>query len=72
MIKFNQLLKRLYVSGLLTLLNNAGIGSGLNKVGNNNDTAWLKLDDVNLNGVVHIMHHELSQMAKQKTELSLT
>jgi NAD(P)-dependent dehydrogenase (short-subunit alcohol dehydrogenase family) len=47
-------------------LNNAGIGSGLNKVGNNNDTAWLKVVDVNLNGVVHIMQHELSQMAKQK------
>ncbi|MFT5251920.1 MAG: NAD(P)-dependent dehydrogenase (short-subunit alcohol dehydrogenase family) [Flavobacteriales bacterium] len=47
-------------------LNNAGIGSSLNKVGNKNDTAWLKVIDVDLNGVVHIMHHELSQMAKQK------
>jgi hypothetical protein len=25
-----------------------------------------------LNGALHTMHHELSQMAKQKTELSLT
>jgi NAD(P)-dependent dehydrogenase (short-subunit alcohol dehydrogenase family) len=47
-------------------LNNTGIGRGLKKVCINNDKAWLKLMDVSLNGALHIMHHELSQMAKQK------
>jgi NAD(P)-dependent dehydrogenase (short-subunit alcohol dehydrogenase family) len=47
-------------------LNNTGIGSGLKNVCINNDKAWLKLMDVSLNGALHTMHHELSQMAKQK------
>jgi NADP-dependent 3-hydroxy acid dehydrogenase YdfG len=64
-------LKTISLFGTLDVaLNNTGIGSGLKSI--NNDKAWLKLMDVSLNGALHTMHHELSQMAKQKTELSLT
>jgi NADP-dependent 3-hydroxy acid dehydrogenase YdfG len=65
-------LKTISLFGTLDVPNNTGIGSGLKKVCINNDKAWLKLMDVSLNGALHTMHHELSQMAKQKTELSLT
>jgi NAD(P)-dependent dehydrogenase (short-subunit alcohol dehydrogenase family) len=59
--------KTISIFGTLDVaLNNAGIGSGLNNVGKKNDRAWLKVVDVNLNGVLNIMQHELTQMAKQK------
>lgn len=47
-------------------LNNAGIGGEPNKVGDMTQDAWLKVIDVNLNGVFNCMRHELSQMEKQK------
>jgi NAD(P)-dependent dehydrogenase (short-subunit alcohol dehydrogenase family) len=47
-------------------LNNAGIGGEPNKVGDMTQDAWLKVIDVNLNGVFNCMSHELSQMEKQK------
>ena len=47
-------------------LNNAGIRDESNKVKNRVDKAWLKVIDVNLNGVLNVMQQELTHMAKQK------
>jgi NAD(P)-dependent dehydrogenase (short-subunit alcohol dehydrogenase family) len=47
-------------------LNNAGIGGESNKVGDMSEEAWLKVINVNLNGVFNCMKHELTQMSKQK------
>jgi NAD(P)-dependent dehydrogenase (short-subunit alcohol dehydrogenase family) len=47
-------------------LNNAGIGGDANKVGDMSEEAWLKVINVNLNGVFNCMKHELTQMLKQK------
>jgi NAD(P)-dependent dehydrogenase (short-subunit alcohol dehydrogenase family) len=47
-------------------LNNAGIGGEANKVGNMSEEAWIKVINVNLNGVFNCMNHELKQMSKQK------
>jgi NAD(P)-dependent dehydrogenase (short-subunit alcohol dehydrogenase family) len=47
-------------------LNNAGIGGKANKVGDMSEETWLKVINVNLNGVFNCMKHELTQMAKQK------
>jgi len=47
-------------------LNNAGIGGEPFKVGDMTEQAWLKVINVNLNGVFNGMKHELTQMAKQK------
>ncbi len=41
-------------------LNNAGISGEPNKVGDMAQDAWLKVIDVNLNGVFNCMTHELS------------
>jgi len=46
-------------------LNNAGISGEANKVGDMSEEGWLKVIDVNLNGVFNCMKHELAQMAKQ-------
>jgi NAD(P)-dependent dehydrogenase (short-subunit alcohol dehydrogenase family) len=47
-------------------LNNAGIGGEANKTGDMSEAAWLKVINVNLNGVFNCMKHELTQMSKQK------
>ena len=47
-------------------LNNAGIGGEANKVGDMSEEGWLKVVNVNLNGVFNCMKHELKQMVKQK------
>lgn len=47
-------------------LNNAGIGGIANKVGDMSEEAWLKVINVNLNGVFNCMNQELKQMSKQK------
>jgi NAD(P)-dependent dehydrogenase (short-subunit alcohol dehydrogenase family) len=47
-------------------LNNAGIGGESNKIGDMSEDAWLKVINVNLNGVFNCMKHELTQMSKQK------
>lgn len=47
-------------------LNNAGIGGEPNKIADMAQDAWLKVVNVNLNGVFYCMKHELMQMAKQK------
>jgi len=47
-------------------LNNAGIGGEANKVGDMSEEAWLKVINVNLNGIFNCMKHELTQMSKQK------
>jgi NAD(P)-dependent dehydrogenase (short-subunit alcohol dehydrogenase family) len=47
-------------------LNNAGIGGEANKVGNMSEEAWLKVINVNLNGIFNCMNQELKQMSKQK------
>jgi NAD(P)-dependent dehydrogenase (short-subunit alcohol dehydrogenase family) len=47
-------------------LNNAGIGGEANKVGDMSEEAWLKVINVNLNGVFNCMHHELKQMSTRK------
>lgn len=47
-------------------LNNAGIGGTPNKVGDMTEQEWLKVINVNLNGVFNCMKHELAQMTKQK------
>ena len=47
-------------------LNNAGIGGEPNKVGDMTEEGWLKVIDVNLNGVFNCMKHELAQIVKQK------
>jgi NAD(P)-dependent dehydrogenase (short-subunit alcohol dehydrogenase family) len=48
-------------------LNNAGIGGTPNKVGDMSEHDWLKVINVNLNGVFNCMKHELNHMAKQKS-----
>jgi NAD(P)-dependent dehydrogenase (short-subunit alcohol dehydrogenase family) len=48
-------------------LNNAGIGGESNKVGDMTEQGWLKVINVNLNGVFNCMKHELTQMSKQKS-----
>jgi NAD(P)-dependent dehydrogenase (short-subunit alcohol dehydrogenase family) len=47
-------------------LNNAGIGGGAYRVGDMSEEGWLKVINVNLNGVFYCMKHELIQMSKQK------
>ena len=47
-------------------LNNAGIGGEPNKIGDMTEQQWLKVINVNLNGVFNCMKHELAQMSKQK------
>src|SRR5690606_11881089 len=54
-------------SSLDIALNNAGIGGEANKVGEMDQAAWLKVIDINLNGVFNCMRHELKQMSKQKS-----
>jgi NAD(P)-dependent dehydrogenase (short-subunit alcohol dehydrogenase family) len=46
-------------------LNNAGIGGEPNKMGDMSEEAWLKVVNINFNGVFYCMKHELAQMAKQ-------
>jgi len=53
-------------SSLDVALNNAGIGGEANKVGDMSEEAWLKVININLNGVFNCMRHELKQMALQK------
>ncbi len=53
-------------SSLDIALNNAGIGGESNKVGDLSEEAWLKVININLNGVFYCMKHELMQMSKQK------
>ncbi|MEI6349143.1 MAG: SDR family oxidoreductase [Bacteroidota bacterium] len=53
-------------STLDVALNNAGIGGESNKVGDMSVAGWLKVINVNLNGVFYCMKHELVQMSKQK------
>ena len=53
-------------STLDVALNNAGIGGEQNKVGDMSEEAWLKVINVNLNGVFLCMKYELTQMSKQK------
>ncbi len=48
-------------------LNNAGIAGVANKIANMSEHDWLKVIGVNLSGVFNCMHHELKQMAKQKS-----
>jgi NAD(P)-dependent dehydrogenase (short-subunit alcohol dehydrogenase family) len=45
-------------SSLDVALNNAGIGGEPNKVGNMSEEAWLKVINVNLNGISNCMKHE--------------
>ena len=52
--------------GLDVALNNAGIGGESNKIGDMTEQQWLKVINVNLNGVFNCMKHELAQMSKQK------
>lgn len=47
-------------------LNNAGIGGEAKKVGDLSEEAWLKVINVNLNGVFNCMNLELKQMSMQK------
>lgn len=47
-------------------LNNAGIGGTANKVGDLSEESWLKVVNINLNGVFNCMNLELKQMSKQK------
>jgi len=53
-------------SSIDVALNNAGIGGEANKVGDMSEEAWLKVININLNGVFYCMKHELIQMSKQK------
>jgi NAD(P)-dependent dehydrogenase (short-subunit alcohol dehydrogenase family) len=48
-------------------LNNAGIGGEANKVGDMSKEGWLKVININLNGVFYCMKLELVQMSKQKS-----
>jgi NAD(P)-dependent dehydrogenase (short-subunit alcohol dehydrogenase family) len=60
--------KTLSAFGTLDIaLNNAGIGGEANKVGEMSDESWLKVININLNGVFYCMKHELVQMSKQKS-----
>lgn len=47
-------------------LNNAGIGGESHKIGDMSEEAWLKVININLNGIFNCMKHELTQMSKQK------
>jgi NAD(P)-dependent dehydrogenase (short-subunit alcohol dehydrogenase family) len=47
-------------------LNNAGIGGEASRIGDMDESMWLKVIGVNLNGVFNCMKHELHQMSKQK------
>jgi NAD(P)-dependent dehydrogenase (short-subunit alcohol dehydrogenase family) len=59
--------KVISIFGMLDVaLNNAGIGGEANKVGDLSEEAWLKVINVNLNGVFNCMNQELKQMTKQK------
>lgn len=46
-------------------LNNAGVGGETNKVADMSHEGWLKVININLNGVFYCMKHELAQMVKQ-------
>ena len=46
-------------------LNNAGIGGKPNKIGEMPEKDWLKVININLNGMYNCMTHELAYMAKQ-------
>jgi len=46
-------------------LNNAGVGGDAKRVAEVSDEGWLKVINVNLNGVFYCMKYELKQMAKQ-------
>jgi NAD(P)-dependent dehydrogenase (short-subunit alcohol dehydrogenase family) len=48
-------------------LNNAGIGGEANKVGEMSEEGWLKVININLNGVFYCMKFELAQMSMQKS-----
>lgn len=48
-------------------LNNAGISGEANKVGEMSKEGWLKVININLNGIFYCMKHELLQMSKQKS-----
>lgn len=60
----NQVIKTF--QSLDVALNNAGIGGEGNKVGDMSAEGWLKVINVNLNGVFYCMNQELKQMARQK------
>jgi len=47
-------------------LNNAGIGGQANKVGEMPESDWLKVININLNGIFYCMKHELKWMIQQK------
>lgn len=47
-------------------LNNAGISGQASKLEDMSEESWLKVINVNLNGVFNCMKHELVQMSKQK------
>ncbi len=47
-------------------LNNAGIGGEPNKTGDMTAEQWLKVININLNGVFYSMKYELLQMQKQR------
>jgi len=53
-------------SSLDVALNNAGIFGKSNKVGEMDEGDWLKVININLNGVFNCMNLELKQMTKQK------
>ena len=60
--------KTLSTFGTLDIaLNNAGIGGEANKVGEMSEEGWLKVININLNGVFYCMKLELVQMSKQKS-----
>jgi NAD(P)-dependent dehydrogenase (short-subunit alcohol dehydrogenase family) len=48
-------------------LNNAGIGGEANRVGDMSEDGWLKVINVNLNGIFYCMKYELARMTKQKS-----
>jgi NAD(P)-dependent dehydrogenase (short-subunit alcohol dehydrogenase family) len=48
-------------------VNNAGIGGEAGRVGDMTEQQWLKVVNVNLNGVFNCMKHELTQMTIQKS-----
>jgi NAD(P)-dependent dehydrogenase (short-subunit alcohol dehydrogenase family) len=48
-------------------LNNAGIAGEANKVADMSEEGWLKVINVNLNGIFYCMKYELAIMSKQKS-----
>ena len=59
--------KSLSIFGSLDIaLNNAGIGGDAFMIGEMSEEIWLKVVNINLNGVFNCMKHELYQMALQK------